>query len=129
MTSANAGNLFKNIPADLIRHFFDVFNRRELDKMAALLDSQSELHFPKTRPLIGEERILKFINVLFKQYPQLHFEIQDIICQGSRAAVHWKNRGRNRKGESYSNEGVSWMVFKDNRIQWMSDFFKDTDKF
>jgi ketosteroid isomerase-like protein len=112
-----------------IRHFFDMFNRRELDKMAMLLDSHSELHFPKTRALVGEARILKFISILFKQYPQLQFEIQDIICQGNRAAVHWKNRGRNRKGEPYYNEGVSWMIFKDNRIQWMSDFFKDTDKF
>ncbi len=112
-----------------IRHFFDVFNRRELEKMAVLLDSHSELYFPKTRPLIGRERIFKFINILFKQYPQLQFEIQGIIHQGDRAAVHWKNRGRNRKGEAYYNEGVSWMVFKNNRIQWMSDFFKDTDKF
>ena len=80
-----------------IKHFFDVFNRRELEKMAALLDSHSELHFPKTRPLIGEERILKFISILFKQYPQLQFEIQDIIHQDNRAAVHWKNHGRHHE--------------------------------
>ena len=112
-----------------IRLFFDVFNRRELENMAVQLDSHTELYFPKTRPLIGRERIIKFISILFKQYPQLQFEIQDIIYQGDRAAVHWKNHGRNRKGEPYDNEGVSWMVFKDSRIQWMSDFFKDTDKF
>jgi hypothetical protein len=29
---------------------------------------------------------LKFINILFRQYPELTFEVQRTICQGSKAA-------------------------------------------
>jgi hypothetical protein len=43
--------------------------------------------------------------------------------------VHCKNHGKNRKGEDYENEGVT--IFKENKglIGFMSDFFKDTEKF
>jgi ketosteroid isomerase-like protein len=112
-----------------ITKFFEVFNARDLDQMAELLHEDAEFYFPKTQPLIGKERILKFFNILFRQYPELSFEIQRIICEGSKAAVHWTNKGRSRRKEPYQNEGVTIMEMVDDRISFISDFFKDTEKF
>jgi ketosteroid isomerase-like protein len=109
--------------------FFDLFNSRDMDQMAKLLDEDAELYFPKTRPLIGKDRILKFLNILFRQYPELNFEVQRVICEGNRAAVHWTNKGRSRKNEPYQNEGATVLEMVDDKITFISDFFKDTEKF
>ena len=112
-----------------ILKFFEVFNARDLEAMGQLLTSKTEFYFPKTQPLIGKDRILRFFNILFRQYPQLSFEIWQIIRQGDRAAVHWTNRGISRKKEPYHNEGVTILELTTDKISFISDFFKDTEKF
>ncbi|MDJ0818765.1 MAG: nuclear transport factor 2 family protein [Desulfobacterales bacterium] len=113
----------------LINKFFDVFNQRDLQQLTALLEPEAEFYFPKTQPLIGRDRILKFLNLLFRQYPSLAFEIQRIIQQDDQAAVHWTNKGMNRRKEPYRNEGVTIFEIKDGKISYISDFFKDTERF
>ncbi len=113
----------------LIREFFEVFNKRNLDKIQYLLGADAAFYFPKTQPLIGTARILKFLNILFRQYPQLRFEIQRIIVDGNQAAIHWTNQGKNKRDLPYENEGVTLMELQDGKIIFISDFFKDTEKF
>jgi len=114
----------------MLDKFFDSLNRRDLEKMGDLLTEGTEFFFPKTQLLIGKKRILRFFKILFRQYPELSFQVQNIIIEGKRAAVHWTNRGVSRKGEPYDNEGVT--LFKEESgglIGFISDFFKDTGKF
>jgi ketosteroid isomerase-like protein len=113
----------------IIRVFFEVFNNRDMEKMGHLLDADAEFFFPKTQPLTGKERILKFLKVLFRQYPQLSFTIQRVIQQGEQAAVHWTNQGFNRRQEPYENEGVTILEMQHGKISYISDFFKNTEKF
>ena len=112
-----------------ITKFFEVFNSRDLDLMRDLLLPDAELYFPKTQPLIGKDRILRFLSILFRQYPELVFEVQRVICQENKAAVHWTNRGHNRRKEPYNNEGVTILELQADKIKFISDFFKDTEKF
>jgi ketosteroid isomerase-like protein len=109
--------------------FFACVNSRDLSRLADLLTEKARLFFPKTQPIHGKDRILKFLRILFRQYPELTFQINRIIIQENQAAVHWQNRGTIRKSESYENEGVTWLEFVDGRIDFISDFFKDTEKF
>jgi ketosteroid isomerase-like protein len=113
----------------IIEAFFELLNRRDLQKMDAVLTADARLDFPKTRPLIGKNAIVQFLKLLFRQYPQLDFIVAGIIRQGPRAAVHWTNRGINRNGETYANEGVTLIDLDGNRIRRISDFFKNTEKF
>ena len=113
----------------LIHKFFDVLNRRDTQMMDDLLVPQAELYFPKTQPLMGRDRILKFLNLLFRQFPELIFEIQRVIQEDDQAAVHWTNQGMNHRKEPYQNEGVTIFEMKDGKIWFISDFFKDTEKF
>ena len=110
--------------------FFDALNRRDLEHMGTLLTEGAEFYFPKTQPLTGKERILRFFKILFHRYSELLFQVERTIVEGQRAAVHWTNRGVSRKGESYDNEGVT--LFEegdDGRIVFISDFFKNTEIF
>ena len=109
--------------------FFDVFNSRNLEQMGELLHTEAEFYFPKTQPLLGKDRILKFLKLLFRQYPELSFTVVRVICQENLAAVHWTNRGMNRRKEPYENEGVSIIIMEGANIKFISDFFKDTGKF
>ena len=112
-----------------IKEFFEVFNHRNLDKIEHLISPDAELYFPKTQPLIGKNHILKFFNILFRHYPQLSFDIRRIIIQGHQAAIHWTNQGKNKHEAPYENEGVTIMELMDRKIIFISDFFKDTEKF
>lgn len=109
--------------------FFEFVSNKKLEQMGDFLKTDARLYFPKTQPLVGKERILKFFQVLFRQYPELTFTVQDTIVQQHKVAVHWTNRGITRKGEPYENEGVTLFVFEDGQVAFMSDFFKNTDKF
>ena len=112
----------------LIDMFFDVFNHRDLARMEGVLAADAEFYFPKTQPLIGEERIFKFLKILFRQYPELAFEVKRVILQGEWAAVYWTNKGMNRWEEPYQNEGVTLLEIQNGKIKYISDFFKDTQK-
>jgi ketosteroid isomerase-like protein len=109
--------------------FFERINNRSLDQVEDVLTEDSRLYFPKTQPVVGKDRIVKFFQILFRQYPELRFEIQHVIAEGDGVAIHLTNRGMNRKHEHYENEGVTLFQFEDGRIVFISDFFKDTSKF
>lgn len=112
-----------------VQAFFDSVNQRDLNKMGHLLSPDAQFYFPKTQPLIGKERILRFFGILFRQYPQLTFTILRAIRQDEHIAVHWTNRGFNRKKEPYQNEGVTLLEWEGSKVRFISDFFKDTEKF
>jgi ketosteroid isomerase-like protein len=109
--------------------FYDVLNSRDLDRMGSLLTEEARFYFPKTQPLIGKARILRFFQILFRQFPKLTFEVEETIAQANRGVVHWKNWGANRKEEPYENEGVTLFEFEGEKVSMISDFFKDTEKF
>jgi ketosteroid isomerase-like protein len=111
----------------LIHKYFEMLNHRNTKEMEDLINSDTEFYFPKTQPLIGKKRIMKFLNILFRQYPELTFKIQRVIQQDDKAAVHWTNQGMNRRKEPYQNEGVTILEMQDGKIRFISDFFKDTE--
>lgn len=111
----------------LTHKFFEMLNHRDTKEMEDLVGPDTEFYFPKTQPLIGKKRIMKFLNILFRQYPELTFKIQRVIQQDNRVAVHWTNQGMNRRKEPYQNEGVTILEIQDDKISFISDFFKDTE--
>jgi ketosteroid isomerase-like protein len=112
-----------------IRKFFNAVNERDLECMGDQLNSDAEFLFPKTQPLAGKDRIVRFFKILFRQFPELAFDVKRVILQGQHAAVHWTNRGVGRDKVPYENEGVTLLEWEGEKIRFMSDFFKDTEKF
>lgn len=114
---------------DSIIHFFSMINNRDLERFGDVLTERTEFYFPKTQPLLGKNQIIRFFNILFHRYPELKFRIHRKIVQGQTAAVHWTNHGMNRRGDHYENEGVTVFEMDGDQIRFISDFFKDTEKF
>jgi steroid delta-isomerase-like uncharacterized protein len=109
--------------------FFALMSNRRLDAMVDLVRDDIRFLFPKTRPVVGKERVARFFQVLFRRYRELHFTVQGVLADAERVAVHWTNQGITRTGDAYENEGVTWFEFEDGKISFISDFFKDMSKF
>jgi ketosteroid isomerase-like protein len=108
--------------------FFQVLNEQDLEAADNLLNAKTEFYFPKTQPIVGKDRILKFLKIFFRQFPELIFTVVRVIRQGDQVAVHWTNRGMNRHKEPYENEGVTLLEMEEGKIVYVSDFFKNTEK-
>jgi len=113
---------------ETVLKFFQVLNERDLIEADKLLDPRAGFYFPKTQPMVGKNRILKFLKIFFRQYPELVFTVLRVIHHGDQAAVHWTNRGMNRRKEPYENEGVTVLEMENGKISFISDFFKNTEK-
>ena len=109
--------------------FFEWLNQRNTAAMGSVLTEETTLYFPKTQPLVGRDRITRFFKILFKQYPELFFDVKQTICDQNRGAILWENLGKNRRGELYQNEGVTIMEITDGKVVLISDFLKDTEIF
>jgi len=114
---------------ETVIQFFHIVNERDLEKLGDLLDEEAEFYFPKTQPLLGKQRILRFFKFLYRRYPELVFQVRNRIVQGEAAAVHWSNQGVKKGGEHYENEGVTLLETKGQKIVFISDFFKNTEMF
>lgn len=114
---------------NVVSRFFDFVNERDLKSLEALLVEDASFYFPKTKPMLGKNRIIRFFKILFHKFPRLEFQTHCTIIQGPKAAVHWSNRGMSRREEPYENEGVTILEMEEGRIKFISDFFKDTEKF
>lgn len=117
------------VTREVIVDFYDLLSGQQIDGLNDALTEEAVLLFPKTQPLNGKEKIIRFFRLLFRQYPELKFQIQRTIIQGDSAAVHWTNRGFTRKKEAYENEGVTLMQFKEGKVSFLNDFFKNTEVF
>ena len=109
--------------------FYEAMSNRNSELLEVLLSDTAEFYFPKTQPLLGKVRIMKFLRLLWKQYPELVFDVKLMIIQGNKASVHWMNKGINRKKQPYENEGITLFEWEGDTITYISDFFKDTEKF
>jgi ketosteroid isomerase-like protein len=109
--------------------FFKLVNQRDMTAFEKLLADNAKFYFPKTKPLLGKERVLRFFNILFKRFPKLEFKVERTVVQGSTVVVHWTNQGLRKDQQPYDNEGVTWLEIKDGKVILISDFFKDTGKF
>ena len=105
---------------------FSAMNTRDLTILEKNLAEDAVFDFPGTERITGRRKILLFLKVLFRKYPQLQFTIEEIIIDGERACVVWHNEGKSRLGEEYKNNGITFVRLSQGNIIFISDYFKDT---
>ena len=118
------GNVASNIAK-----LFAAINGRNLPDLGDLCADDVVFRFPKTAPLEGRERVVRFMNVLLRRFPTLQFTVGRIAEGADRGAAEWTNSGADRSGTPYANEGVTFFEFRNGQIVYMSDTFKDTSLF
>ena len=111
---------------DLVKNFFKMLNERKLEDLKNYLSSTVVFYFPGTKPLNGPKKIIQLFYAIFRRYPDLIFQIKDLIVESNRIAAIWTNSGNDRKGSSYQNEGVTIFKIEQGYITYISDYFKNT---
>ena len=115
-------NFYKN----LAQSVFDAMNNNNLGSMEPNVNESVIFDFPGSGRIEGAKRVILFLTVLLRKYKSLTFDVQEIITEGERACAIWSNKGELKDGTPYANQGITLFYFTDKKIQFMSDYFKDT---
>ena len=81
----------------LIRQVFEFYNKRDMEKVEKLYSSKHIFHFPGVPPMDWNSH-KQFIVGLSKAFPDLHFQIEDIVAEGDKVAYRLTVSGTH-KGE------------------------------
>jgi ketosteroid isomerase-like protein len=96
----------------------------DLEHLGRIFSDDVSLNYPGLRPMVGKRMSLTFLRRLFSQFAYLHFTQTDIIVDENRACIVWENKGCRNNGNPYNNKGVTLVEAADNKIYFLSDYFK-----
>ena len=105
---------------------FEAMNKRDFADVQPYLSDEVVLNFPGSGDVAGARKVVVFMKTLLRKFPQLQFTVYDVVVENNKAVVFWTNKGTNAQGESYANSGNTLVRFQENRISFISDYFKDT---
>jgi ketosteroid isomerase-like protein len=113
---------------DMAKRVFACMNSRDFESLKPDLSDAVVFDFPGLQPVEGPRRVVVFLNALMRKYKGLTFKISDIIIdeQENKACVVWTNFGEHLTGEDYQNSGITLIKFGEDKIFFLSDYFKDT---
>ncbi|MEI6126426.1 MAG: nuclear transport factor 2 family protein [Pseudomonadota bacterium] len=111
---------------ELAQIIFIAMNTRDLSALERHLSATAIFDFPGAGRIEGSRRILIFLKALFRKYPRLRFTVDDILVAGQRACIVWTNEGESARGTVYKNSGVTLVRLSCGKIDFISDYFKDT---
>lgn len=106
---------------------FEAMNQKNLALLEGALAENAVFYFPKTAPIEGKKRIITFLKILLRKYPDLNFTVRRIIGNTASAAAEWSNHGTSSNGDSYQNAGATFLEMKEGKIIYISDTFKNTE--
>ena len=105
---------------------FEAMNTSEFSKFENNAAINISFSFPGTEKIEGAKRVILFFKVLLRKYKSLTFNVIDVILEDKKAVVVWINKGEYNDGELYENSGMTLFHFTDDKISFISDYFKDT---
>jgi ketosteroid isomerase-like protein len=105
---------------------FDAMNTSEFSTFEKNAAENIQFDFPGIERIEGVKRVILFFKVLLRKYKNLKFNVNDVILGGKKACVVWTNRGEYKDGTNYENSGITLFHFTDDKVLFISDYFKDT---
>lgn len=105
---------------------FQAMNRRDFSELDPFFDEEVCFDFPGVKLVEGRRKFHIFLKALLIGYPVLEFSVEEIICSEKASAVVWSNKGFDVDDKPYDNRGITLIRFRDDRIVFVSDYFKDT---
>ena len=111
---------------ELVALIFEAMNTRNFSNMEQYISDNIQLDFPGIDLAVGKKRVLLVLNIILRKYSELKFNVSDILLENNKAVAIWTNQGLARTGESYSNTGLTLVEFENEKIKFLSDYFKDT---
>jgi len=111
---------------DMARSVFTAMNTRNFSELESCITEDIAFDFPGSGRLEGSKRVIIFLKALLRKYPKLTFTVSEVLLDSQRACAVWTNEGKNTEGIPYANSGITLIHFANNKICFISDYFKDT---
>lgn len=105
---------------------FDAMNTNEFSVFEQNAAPDISFDFPGTNRVEGVKRVILFFKVLLRKYKDLKFWVNDVIVADGKTCVVWTNKGTYQDGTNYENRGITLFHFTGDKINFISDYFKDT---
>ena len=116
----------ENTYYELAKSVFEAMNTARFSDFENNITDDLTLDFPGVNQVVGAKRVILFFNALLRKYTNLTFNVNDVIVQNQKAVVVWTNQGVSKDGADYKNSGMTLFHFEDDKITFISDYFKDT---
>jgi len=97
---------------------FSIFEKNAADNLS--------FDFPGADRVEGVKRVILFFKILLRKYKVLTFTVTDVIVEDDKACVVWTNKGEEKDGSLYENSGITLFHFINDKVSYISDYFKDT---
>ncbi|MBN1597711.1 MAG: nuclear transport factor 2 family protein [Bacteroidales bacterium] len=111
---------------ELITALFKAMNTRDFSTVEKQVTEDVAFDFPGAGRIEGAKRVFIFLKALLRKYKTLVFTVHDVLIDYNAACAVWTNKGEHSEGHPYNNSGVTLFHFTDNKISFLSDYFKDT---
>jgi ketosteroid isomerase-like protein len=105
---------------------FEAMNTSDFSVYEENADENLSFDFPGVDTVIGVKRVILFFRVLLRKYNNLTFTVTDVIVDNEKACVVWTNKGEEKDGGVYENSGMTLFHFNNDKVIYISDYFKDT---
>lgn len=110
----------------IARSIFNAMNTRDFSEFETYVTEDVVFDFPGAGRITGIKRVLIFLKALLRKYPELTFNVSEIIIESQKACAVWTNEGEDTDGNPYANSGITLLYFSGNKLTFISDYFKDT---
>jgi ketosteroid isomerase-like protein len=111
---------------DMAMQIFTAMNTRDFTGLEGIMAEEVVFDFPGVEPVEGSRKVIIFLKALLRKYPKLTFKVSEVIVHENRACVVWSNQGEHIDGHPYKNRGITLLHFSGNKVNFISDYFKDT---
>ena len=105
---------------------FHAMKQRDFEPFLETITDNLALDFPGVGITSSSRKTILVLKSILRKYPKLHFNISETIAESDRVCVVWTNEGVDINGQAYSNSGVTLIYFLNGKINFISDYFKDT---
>ena len=105
---------------------FEAMNSKNMAILEPYLNEGVRFDFPGTAQVVGKKRVLIFLKVLLRKYPDIVFQVQDAIVDHDKVCIVWTNSARLETDQPYQNSGLTLVHCDNGLITFISDYFKDT---
>jgi len=116
----------KNSYKEIAVSVFEAMNTSDFSTFEKNAADNLSFDFPGADRAEGVKRVILFFKVLLRKYKVLTFTVTDVIVEDDKACVVWTNKGEEKDGSLYENSGITLFHFANEKVSYISDYFKDT---
>ena len=101
---------------ELVREFYGLLGQPD-EVLLRVVPGFIQHQTGRTIPWVGRERFREHLAMLAAQFSEFRFDLDEIVTEGSRAAVRYTMRGTTRTGKKLELPGMDFLRLKDGLIE------------